>query len=81
MKTMADETQKWPENVPGRFYVDQTCILSQFCVAVAPANFRVDDSGHAYVFKQPATPEEELQCQEAMSGCPVYAIGDNGESR
>jgi ferredoxin len=77
---MADLKQKWPENASGRFYVDETCIASQFCIAVAPGNFKMDESGHAYVFKQPSTPEEEAQCREAMAGCPVYSIGDNGES-
>ncbi len=81
MEAMADLTQKWPENVPGKYYVDHTCIASQFCIAVAPANFRMDESGHAYVYKQPVGPDEERQCQEALAGCPVYSIGDNGESR
>jgi ferredoxin len=81
MEAMADPTQKWPENLPGKFYVDQTCIASQFCVAVAPANFRMDESGHAYVFKQPDSPEEAKLCQEALEGCPVYSIGDNGVER
>jgi len=30
-------------------------------------------------FKQPTTPEEEALCKEAMAGCPVEAIGNNGE--
>lgn len=78
---MADPQQKWPENVSGKYYVDQSCIASEFCVAVAPGNFRMDDSGHAYVFKQPSTPDEEQQCREALGGCPMYSIGDNGEIR
>jgi ferredoxin len=46
----------------------------------APANFtRSDDGGYSYVFKQPTTPEEEALCKEAMEGCPVEAIGNNGE--
>jgi ferredoxin len=78
---MAERNEKWPENVPGKFYVDQTCIASQFCIAVAPNNFRMDDSGHAYIYKQPSTPAEELACQEALAGCPVCSIGDNGEEK
>jgi hypothetical protein len=35
--------------------------------------------GYSYVFKQPTTPEEEALCKEAMEGCPVEAIGNNGE--
>ncbi|MFY9987207.1 MAG: ferredoxin, partial [Chthoniobacterales bacterium] len=37
------------------------------------------DGGYSYVFKQPTTPEEEALCKEAMGGCPVEAIGNNGE--
>ncbi len=45
----------------------------------APSNFgRNDDGGYSYVYKQPTTPEEEKLCKEAMEGCPVEAIGDNG---
>jgi Leucine Rich repeats (2 copies)/4Fe-4S single cluster domain of Ferredoxin I len=33
----------------------------------------------AHVFRQPITPEEEALCKEAMEGCPVEAIGNNGE--
>ena len=75
---MADNRAKWPENTPGKYYVDESCIASDFCVAVAPANFRMDESGHAFVFKQPETEEEERQCREALAGCPVCAVGDNG---
>jgi ferredoxin len=28
--------------------------------------------------KQPTSPEEEAACKEAMEGCPVEAIGNNG---
>jgi ferredoxin len=77
MLVMADQN-KSPENVPGKYYVNENCIASDFCVAVAPANFKMDVSGHAYVFKQPSTPEEERQCQEALAGCPVSAICEDG---
>jgi ferredoxin len=39
----------------------------------------IDDGGYSYVLKQPTTPEEEALCKEAMEGCPVEAIGNNGE--
>jgi ferredoxin len=31
------------------------------------------------LFKQPESPEETALCKEAMEGCPVEAIGDDGE--
>ena len=37
-----------------------------------------DEEGHAFVVNQPKTPEEEAQCKEAMEGCPVEAIGNDG---
>jgi ferredoxin len=56
------------------------CIDCDLCRETAPANFRrSDDGGYSYVFKQPTTPEEEALCKEAMEGCPVEAIGNNGE--
>jgi ferredoxin len=74
---MADKELKWPENVAGKFYVDQSCIATKYCIAVAPENFAMTDSGHSYVKRQPGTPEQEEQCAEAVRGCPVFAIGDD----
>ena len=76
---MADPTQKAPENVAGRFYVDVTCIDCDLCRETAPANFiRNDEQGFSYVFKQPENPEEETLCKDAMDNCPVEAIGNDG---
>jgi ferredoxin len=78
-KVMADVANKYAENVPGKFYVDDQCIDCDLCRETAPANFkRNDDGGHSYVYKQPETPEEEGLCKEAMEGCPVEAIGNDG---
>jgi len=66
---MADVANKYAENVPGKFYVDDQCIDCDLCR---------DDGGHSYVYKQPETPEEEGLCKEAMEGCPVEAIGNDG---
>ncbi|MGA8660479.1 MAG: ferredoxin [Chthoniobacterales bacterium] len=77
---MADVANKYPENAPGRYYVDDQCIDCDLCRQTAPKNFKRDEeSGHSFVFKQPQTPEEEAQCEEAMGGCPVEAIGDDGD--
>jgi ferredoxin len=77
---MADIANKYPENVPGKFYVDNQCIDCDLCRETAPANFqRNEDGGYSYVYKQPETPEEEALCKEAKDGCPVEAIGDDGE--
>ena len=77
---MADIANKYAEGVSGKFYVDNQCIDCDLCRETAPANFtRHDDGGYSYVFKQPTTTEEEVLCREAMEGCPVEAIGNNGE--
>jgi ferredoxin len=78
--TMADREDRNKENVTGKFYVDSQCIDCDLCRETAPKNFtRSDDEGYSYVYKQPETPEEEEQCREAMEGCPVEAIGEDGE--
>ena len=76
---MADPRDKVPENVPGPFYVDTQCIDCDVCRVTAPANFqRHDTNGYSYVFRQPETPDEVAQCQEARDCCPVEAIGEDG---
>ncbi len=77
---MADNDAKLPENVPGGFYVDDTCIDCDACRATAPDNFtRNEDGGYSYVIKQPENNEEIQLCVEAMEGCPVEAIGEDGQ--
>ena len=76
---MADVTAKLPENVEGKFYVDDQCIDCDACRATAPDNFaRDEEKGYSYVSKQPENAEEEALCQEALEGCPVEAIGEDG---
>lgn len=73
---MADVNQKFPENVAGKYFVDETCISCDTCTHAAPKNFAVaSDAGHSFVSKQPENAEEEAQCQEAVAQCPVEAIG------
>lgn len=77
---MADKTDKWSENVTGKFFVDEQCIDCDLCRETAPNFFtRNDDGGYSFVFKQPTTQEEIDLCMEALEGCPVEAIGDDGD--
>lgn len=77
---MAEKSQSWKDNTPGKVFVDQSCIACDACVLTAPKNFAMhEEDGHAFVSKQPTTPEEEALCKEAMEGCPVEAIGNDGE--
>ncbi len=76
---MADREDKNSHSVEGPFYVDSQCIDCDLCRETAPNNFmRAEDEGYSYVCKQPENDEELEQCREAMEGCPVEAIGDDG---
>jgi ferredoxin len=77
---MADLDLRLPENVPGRFYVDQTCIDCELCRELAPAHFRRHDDGrYSVVHRQPGDPDELAACRAALAECPVEAIGDDGD--
>ncbi len=77
---MADKSAKYTDNVPGVFYVDNTCIDCDACREAAPENFnRSDEGGYSYVDKQPENEEEYQLCIDAMEGCPVEAIGEDGD--
>ncbi len=76
---MADKENKLPENVPGRFFVDDQCIDCDACRETAPDYFtRNDDRGYSYVHTQPDAADEDAieLCREALEGCPVEAIGE-----
>lgn len=77
---MADKTQKYPDNAPGKYYVDNTCIDCDACRQVAPDNFNCnEEAGYSYVSKQPADDAENQLMLDAVDGCPVQAIGDDDE--
>ena len=64
---MAEISNKYPQNVSGKFYVDSQCIDCDLCREIAPDNFTRDDNGgHSFVFKQPETPEEEAKKPEMI---------------
>ena len=76
---MADNTQRWEDNVAGRWYVDKSCILCSLCSDLAPKSFRESSAGdHDVVFNQPEGPEELAAAQQAKLQCPVESIGDDG---
>jgi len=55
---MADASNKYAENVAGKFYVDDQSIDCDLRRETAPANFKLG--------------------KEAMEGCLVEAIGNDG---
>lgn len=77
---MANKELKWPDQVPGTFYVDECCINCVECRRIAPEFFKGDEwDDHVIVYKQPTEPQDVAVCLEAMDACPVWAIGDDGE--
>ena len=39
---------------------------------------RCDENNYSFVYKQPESDDEKALCDEAMSCCPVEAIGNDG---
>lgn len=78
---MAQKEEKWDENISGAYYVDYHCIACDACCKEAPDFFAMKfESGHAFVTKQPKTPKEIENCENALLYCPVDAIGSDGDS-
>jgi len=77
---MADKNSKLPENVPGKWYVDNTCVPCSNCLEEAPTLLKYNaDQTYVFFARQPATPEEETAAQKALEICPTGSIGNDGE--
>jgi glyoxylase-like metal-dependent hydrolase (beta-lactamase superfamily II)/ferredoxin len=63
-----------PENVPGDFYVDATCIDCDACRQLAPKVFR-DHGEQTSVYQQPTTDAEVRRALMALVACPTASIG------
>jgi glyoxylase-like metal-dependent hydrolase (beta-lactamase superfamily II)/ferredoxin len=72
---MAQLELRKPENVPGDFFVDSTCIDCDLCRQIAPTVFR-DDGDQSIVYRQPGNPTEEFEALKALVTCPTASIGD-----
>ncbi|MFY9923253.1 MAG: ferredoxin [Opitutaceae bacterium] len=76
---MATLSDRLPENVPGRYYVDASCIDCDQCRVTAPEFFsRNADTSLSFVVRQPVSPDEIAQVEEALSGCATDSIGKDG---
>ncbi len=71
---MANLSSRLPDNVPGEFFVDATCIDCDTCRRVAPAVFEEGD-GHSFVGAQPRGVEERRRAFMALVACPTASIG------
>jgi glyoxylase-like metal-dependent hydrolase (beta-lactamase superfamily II)/ferredoxin len=71
---MAKSAQRLPENVPGDFYVDASCIDCDACRQIAPTVFR-DHGDQSSVYHQPATDDEVRRALMSLVACPTASIG------
>ena len=76
---MADKNAKATKNVAGKYYVDTNCISCGQCIDIASDFFEEDGDGGFCVKAQPSTDEGVAVCENALSNCPVDAIGNDGE--
>ncbi len=77
---MATTTERLPQNILGRYYVDSSCVDCDLCRANASTFFTRDDEiGQSVVHRQPITPEEVLLAEDAREGCPSESIGNDGD--
>jgi glyoxylase-like metal-dependent hydrolase (beta-lactamase superfamily II)/ferredoxin len=77
---MANFKKRVPENAPGDFFVDTTCIDCDTCRQLAPAVFG-EAPGHAFVHHQPETPTDHRSALHALVCCPTGSIGSGGAGR
>ena len=71
---MANPELRLPENIPGDFFVDSSCIDCDACRQIAPETFT--DAGDAsVVYRQPADEEETQRALMALVACPTASIG------
>jgi glyoxylase-like metal-dependent hydrolase (beta-lactamase superfamily II)/ferredoxin len=71
---LATPAARLPDNAPGEFYVDSTCIDCDTCRRVAPEVF-VEGDGHSFVGAQPGSPEDRRRAFMALVACPTASIG------
>jgi glyoxylase-like metal-dependent hydrolase (beta-lactamase superfamily II)/ferredoxin len=71
---MANPAQALPENVPGPFFVDSTCIDCDTCRQLAPATFG-ETGEFSFVQLQPRDDAETRAALRALIACPTGSIG------
>ncbi len=74
---MANLKKRLPQNVPGDFFVDSTCINCDACRQLAPDTF-ADSGDYSFVRTQPRNPTEERRALRALLACPTGSIGTVG---
>ena len=71
---MANPKKRVPENVPGDFFVDSTCIDCDACRQIAPAVFG-EAAETSFVRAQPVRADDRRNAMHALLSCPTGSIG------
>lgn len=76
---MASFADRLPDNAPGRYYVDASCIDCDQCRDRAPEFFtRHEESGLSIVHHQPESAEDIARVEEVIASCATSSIGNDG---
>jgi glyoxylase-like metal-dependent hydrolase (beta-lactamase superfamily II)/ferredoxin len=75
---MANSNRAYSENIPGSFFVDDTCIDCDLCRQIAPSVFK-EESDHSVVYRQPDSPAETQRAAMALVACPTASIGSRNK--
>jgi glyoxylase-like metal-dependent hydrolase (beta-lactamase superfamily II)/ferredoxin len=71
---MANAGLRLPENAPGDFFVDSTCIDCDACRQIAPDTF-AEEGDYSIVHHQPQNGDEIRRAMMALVACPTASIG------
>ena len=71
---MANPAHRLPENAPGPFFVDTTCIDCDTCRQLAPDTFG-ETGEFSFVKAQPRDAAQERAALHALVACPTGSIG------
>jgi glyoxylase-like metal-dependent hydrolase (beta-lactamase superfamily II)/ferredoxin len=75
---VANPSKRVPENVPGDFFVDSTCIDCDTCRQIAPGVYG-QASTTSFVKTQPNAESDRRIALQALLACPTGSIGCLGE--
>ena len=75
---MANPCKRVPENAPGDFFVDSTCIDCDTCRQIAPAVFG-RAATRSFVKAQPSAGADRRVALRALLACPTGSIGCLGD--
>ena len=71
---MANPRKRVPENAPGDFFVDSTCIDCDTCRQITPTVFG-EATDTSFVKTQPVSGGDRRRALQALLACPTGSIG------